>query len=87
MNFLERIINKTENLIDPEQNKFEIMQGAQMELIQRAGGDDMAGTWIDANAARFREVINDPQFNFIERLANEDTHEEALIEINKKLYH
>lgn len=87
MNFLEKIMNKAENLIDPEQNTFEVVQGAQMELIARAGGDDFAGTWIDANSARFRELMSDPQNNFIERLADEKTREEALNEIQGKLYH
>ncbi len=87
MNFLEKIMNKAENLIDPEQNTFEVVHGAQMELIARAGGDDFAGTWIDANNARFRELMSDPQNNFIERLADEKTREEALNEIQGKLYH
>lgn len=87
MNFLEKIMNKAENLIDPEQNTFEIIQGAQMELIERAGGDDFAGTWIDANSARFRELMDDPQNHFIERLADEKTRESALEEIQGKLYH
>ncbi len=86
-NFFENIVNKAEGYINPEQNKFEIIQSAQMELISRAGGDDFAGTWIDANSARFRELIEDPRNNFIERLANDDTREEALAEIQSKLYH
>lgn len=87
MKFLENIINKADSLINPEQNSFEIIQSAQMELIQRAGGDDFAGTWIDANSARFREIIEDPQNNLIERLANVKTRDAALEEIQAKLYH
>lgn len=87
MNIFEKLVGKAENLINPEQNRFEIIQGAQIELIQRAGGDDFAGTWIDANSARFREIIENPQNNFIERLANEKTREQALEEIQGKLYH
>ena len=87
MGFLEKLINKTETLINPEEYKFEIKQKAQMELIQMAGGDDVAGTWIDAQGRRFDELMNDPNFNFIERLANEDTHQEAIAEIQSKLYH
>lgn len=87
MNIFEKNIGKAEGLIDPEQNSFEIIQSAQMELIQRAGGDDFAGTWIDANSARFREIIEDPQNNLIERLANDKTRDEALEEIQAKLYH
>ena len=87
MNFFEKLLNKTESFISTDQNKFEIIQGAQMELIERAGGDDFAGTWIDANSARFREIMNDPQNNLIERLADQKTRREALDEIQGKLYH
>lgn len=86
-NFFEKMVNKADSFINPEQNRFEIIQGAQMELIERAGGNDFAGTWIDANSARFREIIDDPKNNFIERLANEETREGALNEIQTKLYH
>lgn len=87
MNIFEKFVGKAENLISPDQNRFEIIQGAQMELIQRAGGDDFAGTWIDANSARFREIIENPKNNLIEKLANNKTREEALEEIQGKLYH
>lgn len=87
MGFIENITQKLDSVISPEQNKFEIKQAAQMELIQMAGGDDIAGTWIDANGRRFDELMNDPQYNFTERLANENTREEALNEIRTKLYH
>lgn len=87
MGFLEKIINKVESRVNPENHRFEIKQKAQMELIQMAGGDDFAGAWIDANAKRFDELMNDARFNFIERLANEDTHAEALKEIQSKFYH
>lgn len=87
MNIFEKNIGNAEGSIDPEQNSFEIIQSAQMKLIQRAGGDDFAGTWIDANSARFREIIEDPQNNLIERLANDKTRDEALEEIQAKLYH
>ncbi len=87
MNIFEKIVGKAESLINPEQNRFEIIQSAQMELIRRAGGDDFAGTWIDSNSARFRALMDDQQYNFIERLANSNTREEALTEIKSKLYH
>ncbi|MEK7568669.1 MAG: hypothetical protein AAB497_00975 [Patescibacteria group bacterium] len=87
MGFLERIINRTEKLINPKQHSFDIKQSAQTELIQKAGGDDFAGTWIDANGRRFEELVNDPRYNFIERLGDEKTHAEALKEIDSKLYH
>ena len=87
MGFLERFINRTEKLINPREHLFEIKQKAQIELIQKAGGDDFAGTWIDANGRRFDELMNDPKYNFVERLADEDTHADTLKEINSKLYH
>ena len=87
MGFLERIINRIEKLINPKQHSFDIKQEAQKELIQKAGGDDFAGTWIDANGRRFDELVNDPRYNFIERLGDEETHAEALKEIDSKLYH
>ncbi|MEK7148616.1 MAG: hypothetical protein AAB770_01730 [Patescibacteria group bacterium] len=86
-NFFEKIVGKTESFIDPEQSKFEIIQGAQMELIRRAGGDDFAEAWIASNSARFREIIDDPKSDLIERLINDKTREEALDEIQSKFYH
>ncbi|MBI5078076.1 MAG: hypothetical protein HZB11_01750 [Candidatus Yonathbacteria bacterium] len=81
----ENFSNKTESNIDSDQGKFEIMQSAQIDLINRAGGNDVTMEWITANSARFRTLVNDPQNNFIERLANENTREETLDEIQKKL--
>lgn len=83
MGFIERV----ENFINPDERKFEVKQQAQMELIQMAGGDDIAGTWIDANAKRFNELINDPQYNFYKLLSDKETHDEALLKIKNKLYH
>lgn len=87
MGFLEKIIDKIERRASPAEYVFEVKQKAQMELIQMAGGDDFAGTWIDANAKRFDELMNDPEFDFINRLANEETHAETLKEIQSKFYH
>lgn len=87
MGLLEKIIVNIERRVNPEEYLFEVKQKAQMELIQMAGGDDFAGTWIDSNAIRFDELINDPQFDFIKRLANEKTHAAALAEIQSKFYH
>lgn len=85
MNIFEKIVGKAESIVNPEQHNFDIIQTAQIELIQRAGGDDIAGTWIDVNSALFRELINDSRFNYIERLGNEDTHDSAIEEIEQKL--
>ncbi|MBI3634448.1 MAG: hypothetical protein HY228_02405 [Candidatus Yonathbacteria bacterium] len=87
MGFLEKVINRVEKRINPQQYFFEIKQKAQIELIQKAGGDDVAGVWIDANGRRFDELMNDPEYNFIERLVDEETHADALKEIDSKLYH
>lgn len=87
MRFLEKVINRAEKMINPQQYFFEIKQKTQIELIQKAGGDDVAGVWIDANGKRFDELMNDSEYNFIERLANEETHAETLKEIDSNLYH
>ncbi len=70
-----------------ELDTFAVKQQAQIELMEAYGGDEMAGKWIDAYSARLNELINSTEFNFIERLANKDTHNEALLEIREKLYH
>lgn len=59
MNFFEKIVSKAESAVNPEQYRFEVIQTAQMELIQRAGGDEIAGAWIDVNSEQFRQLIND----------------------------
>ena len=91
LSYLFKFIEKIENLVDkrfnPERRKLSTKNQAQIELIQKAGGDDFAGTWIDANGRRFDELVNDPRYNFIERLGDEKTHADALKEIDSKLYH
>lgn len=86
-NIFEKFINGLNGSAISEQEKFVIVQDAQMTLISRAGGDDFAGPWIDANGPRFRELIEDPQNNFIERLSDESTRSAALDEIQSRLYH
>lgn len=44
LQFFEKIVNKAERIVEPEQRKFEIIQMAQIELIERAGGNEIAGT-------------------------------------------
>lgn len=87
MGLIDRIINSTERIVNSDDYQFEVKQRAQIELIQLAGGDEVAGTWIDANGKRFDELMKDPQYNFIERLAYTRTHDEALKEIQSKFYH
>lgn len=87
MGFLEKIIGKIERRTNSDEYRFEIKQKAQIELIQMAGGDDFAGTWIDANGRRFEELMNDQEFDFINRLANKETRTETLKEIQSKFYH
>lgn len=82
---LEESTSRPKEYIDSEQGRFEIVQSAQSELIEMAGGEIVAVEWIAANSARYRELIDDPKNNFIERLAHENTREEALREIQKKL--
>ena len=85
MNIFEKLVGKAESAVNPEQFMFDIIQNAQIELIRRAGGDDIAGTWIDANSAQFRQLMDDERFNYIERLRNEDIHDATIEEIEKKL--
>ena len=72
-------------LINSEQGRFDIIQAAQMELIERAGGESIAVDWITANSKPYRKLMDDAQNNYIESLAHEETREEALREIQKKL--
>lgn len=84
-NFFEKIVSKTESIWNPEQFRFGTIQAAEIELIERAGGEEIAGTWIDVNSAAFRQLIDDTRFDYIKRLGDEGTHDEALVEIEGKL--
>lgn len=86
MRFLDTAEQWIEKRTDPEGFRLKITNDAQIELM-RAYGEDRSGTWIDAYARRFRELVEDPERNLIERLASTQTHNEALAEIKKKLYH
>ena len=52
-----------------------------------SGGDDIAGTWIDANGKRFDELLEDSQYNFYNLLLDEKTYNDTLQKIKDKLYH
>ena len=88
---MEELISKVENWVNkktnPEQYNFDAKQQAQIELIRAFGGDDMAGTWIDAYARRFDELMNDSTADLVNRLSKKETRAEALEEIKNKLYH
>jgi len=76
-----------EKMIGPADGMFEVKQRAQMEIMMAEGGKLIAADWIEANAARFEELMKEENANFIERLANPDTHDAAIEEIKKILYH
>ena len=80
-------LQKIEEGADEELDTFGIKRQAQMELMYLAGGEEGADDWIIANGERFNRLMYDPQYNFIERLADEKTHIEALQELRSKLYH
>ena len=91
---MENFINKVENFItkklspgEYQAHRFDIKQAAQIELMQAFGGDDKAGTWIDAYSRQFEELLSNPELDLIARLDDEVTRTEALEEIKKKLYH
>ncbi|HBB44001.1 MAG: hypothetical protein UW27_C0001G0075 [Parcubacteria group bacterium GW2011_GWA1_44_13] len=81
------IIDRIENLIKPEDKRFEVKMRAQYDIIQMSGGDDIAGTWIDANGKRFDELLEDSQYNFYNLLLDEKTYNDTLQKIKDKLYH
>lgn len=87
MGFIDRVENWIEKRANPERHHLEVTNGAQTELIQAFGGDDRAGIWIDAYARRFRELMDDSELHLEDRLADSETHMEALEELKKKLYH
>lgn len=87
MKNFESIEQPVNNFINPEGAKLDITNAAQMELMELMGSANDPVVWINANAARFRQLIDDPDRDLIERLANEHTHAEAITEIKNNLYH
>lgn len=81
------IIEKIGNFISPNERRFELKMKAQFDIIEEAGGEDIAGTWIDANGKRFDEILEDPQYDFYKLLSDEKTYTETLQKIKNKLYH
>lgn len=86
MGIIDSIENWVEKRADPEGHSLEITNKAQMELM-REFGEDRSGVWIDAYARRFRELVDEPESDLLERLADESTHADAVEEIKRKLYH
>lgn len=86
MGIIDQIEQWVEKRSDPEEYRLQITNTAQMELMREYGAE-RSGVWIDAYARRFRELIEDSTLNLEERLANKETHAEAIEEIKKKLYH
>ncbi|MFA5997104.1 MAG: hypothetical protein WC791_01290 [Candidatus Paceibacterota bacterium] len=71
---------------NPDEKKFDIKMKAQLEVMDGVGDGDTALEWIVTNGERFDNLLNDPQYNFYNLLADEKTHEDAIKEIKNKLY-
>lgn len=69
------------------EDTFTVKQNAQMEIINEEGGGVVALEWIQSNGEKFDALMRDPQHDFIEKLANPDTHDAAIGEIKKMLHH
>lgn len=85
LNFFENLVDGAKNLINPEQKRFETIQMAQIELIERSGNADTPYVWIEINSGPFRQLIDDTRFNYVERLGDKNTHIAAIEEIESKL--
>lgn len=72
--------------VDPAEHHLEVTNKAQMELMM-AFGEEKTGVWIDAYSRRFRELIDEEGSDLFDRLADSETHNEAIEEIKRKLYH
>ena len=81
--------NHTEEYISPEEDLDYVKIKTQVEFLEMSGGragDDSEKEWVTANRKRFMELFNDPQFNFYNRLIDNETHAGALEELKQKLY-
>lgn len=86
MGFLEKVEQWVEKKVNPAEHHLEVTNKSQMELMM-AFGEDRSGVWIDAYSRRFRELIDEPESNLFDRLADSETHNDAIEEIKRKLYH
>jgi hypothetical protein len=80
---IEQFIGKK---IDPAEYHLEVTNKAQIELMM-AFGEDKSGVWIDAYSRRFRELIDEQGSDLFDRLADSETHADAIEEVKRKLYH
>jgi hypothetical protein len=71
----------------PDDVHFKTKQQVQIALMRMAGGTGNALDWIAANAERLKEILENPEGNFMARLESPATHDEALEEIKRRLYH
>lgn len=74
----------TEESTDPS---FSAKQKIQIELMRSAGGESDALSWIEANARRLQQILENKEDNFIERFNDPETHAEVIEQIKRKLYH
>lgn len=86
MGMFDKIEQWVEKKVDPDEYHLEVTNKAQMELMM-AFGEEKTGVWIDAYSRRFRELIDEQGSDLFDRLADEETHTEAVEEIKRKLYH
>lgn len=86
MGMLEKIEEWVERKVDPAEHRLEVTNKAQIELMM-AFGEEKTGVWIDAYARRFRELIDEEGSSLLDRLANSETHDDAIKEIKEMLYH
>jgi hypothetical protein len=89
MNFLNQIENLVTKRLSPQEyqeHRFNIKQDAQLELIIEFGGEEKAGTWIDAYSQQFEELLSRADLDLISRLDDKETRKDALELIRTKLY-
>lgn len=86
MGMLEKFGEWIEKNVDPAEHRLEVTNKAQIELMM-AFGKEKTGVWIDAYSRRFRELIDEQGSDLFDRLADSETHDDAIKEIKGKLYH
>ena len=79
MGMLEKIGQWVEEKVDPAEHRLEVTNKAQIELMMAFGED--------AYSRRFRELIDEEGSVLFNRLADSETHNDAIEEVKRKLYH